>query len=84
MTKAAAKKKQTREQREANEYRRSMVEDSVIMVMATGWVYCPVECKFFHPFWEVPYNTYDYLRELMDEDPERFEGCQIVKQTELE
>jgi hypothetical protein len=82
MTKAAAKKKQTREQREANEYRRSMVEDSTIVHMGNGFNYDPIERRFFSPNWEVMLNTYDYLRELMDEDPERFEGCQIVKQTE--
>lgn len=80
MTKAAQKAKQTKEQREANDYRRSMVEDSAIIHMATGASYDPIERQFFNSRWQPTLNTYDYLREVMDCEPDKFKGCQIVQQ----
>ena len=80
MTKAETKKKQTKEQREANDYRRAMVDDSAIIHLQTGASYCPTERQFFNMRWTPTLHCYDYLRELMDCEPDKFKGCQIVKQ----
>jgi len=55
------------------------MEKYTIINTATGNHYDTNDCRFYSDSWEITLDTEKYLKMLIENNLEKFEGCKIVK-----